>query len=70
VTPALLPHLALKREAYQKGLGAGRRSRDYDDDARLRALRRFTHKYAALGEVLAPDWLEGWRDALIYRRNR
>lgn len=69
MTPALLPHLAIKREAYQKGLGAGRRSRDYDGVARDRAMARFTRKYGDLGEALTEQWLDGWKDAEVYRRS-
>lgn len=65
----MIPYLALSKMAYDKGLQSGRDSKLYDDLSLRKAMDRFQNKNPIHTQLLE-SWLEGWRDAGIYRRVR
>jgi hypothetical protein len=65
----MIPALAIKRDAYQRGLRAGRRSKLYDEQSLRKAMDRFQNANPH-HVFLLTEWLDGWRDAAIYRGDR
>jgi hypothetical protein len=64
----MTPGVAVLRECYRKGLSAGKRAKVYDERSRETALGRFVLRYPVLPNEAKSWWLDGWRDAPVYRK--
>jgi hypothetical protein len=63
----MTPGVQVLKQCYEKGKLAGKRAKVYDERSRNTALDRFVLRYPALPNESKSWWLDGWRDAVVYR---